>query len=124
MKNKVYASTISIILVCLLFSGVSAFGEDIKARMKARLPIIVKLKSEGIVGENSAGFLQFIGNQKSNETVIAEENADRLKVYEAIAKKTGTTPEVVGQRRAKQIAEKAGPGEWLRDTNGKWYQKK
>ena len=123
MKNKVYTSTISIILVCFFLTGVSALGEEIKARMKARLPIIVKLKSEGIIGENSAGYLQFVGNQKANESVIAEENADRLKVYQAIAKQTGTTPEVVGQRRAVQIADKAAPGEWLQDANGKWYQK-
>lgn len=123
MKNKVYKSTIAIILVCFFLTGVSALGEDIKARMKARLPIIVKLKSEGIIGENSAGYLQFVGNQKANESVIAEENADRLKVYQAIAKQTGTTPEVVGQRRAVQIADKAAPGEWLQGADGKWYQK-
>lgn len=123
MKNKVYKITIAIILVCFFLTGVSALGEDIKARMKARLPIIVKLKSEGIIGENSAGYLQFVGNQKANESVIAEENADRLKVYQAIAKQTGTTPEVVGQRRAVQIADKAAPGEWLQGADGKWYQK-
>ena len=123
MKNKVFTSTISIILVCFLFSSVSAFGEDIKARMKARLPIIVKLKSEGIVGENSEGYLQFVGNQKKDENVVAAENADRLEVYTAIAKQAGTTPEAVGKRRAIQIAEIASPGEWLQNQSGKWYQK-
>ena len=91
--------------------------------MKARLPIIVELKSQGIVGENLNGYLEFVGNSKVKEDVVAAENDDRLKVYTAIANQAGTTPEVVGKRRAIQIAEKASPGEWLQDADGKWYQK-
>lgn len=30
---------------------------------------------------------------------------------------------VVGKHRAIQIANKARPGEWLQDANGKWYKK-
>jgi hypothetical protein len=45
-------------------------------------------------------------------------------VYEAIAKQQGTTLELVGKHRAIQISDKARPGEWLQDANGKWYQKK
>jgi len=123
MNNKVFTSAVSFILVCFLFSSVSAFGEDIKARMKARLPIIVELKSQGIVGENLNGYLEFVGKSKVKENVVAAENDDRLKVYTAIASQAGTTPEIVGKRRAIQIAEKASPGEWLQDADGKWYQK-
>jgi len=124
MKDKMFAATISLLLVILLFSGVSAFGEDIKARMKARLPIIVKLKANGIVGEDFKGYLQFVGQKRQNEDVVNAENADREKVYAAIAKQQGTTAALVGERRAIQIAEKAKSGEWLQDKSGKWYQKK
>jgi hypothetical protein len=33
------------------------------------------------------------------------------------------TADVVGRRRALQIAENAKPGEWLQDAGGKWVQK-
>jgi hypothetical protein len=123
MKNKIFAITISIIIVSFLFSSASAFGESVKARMKARLPIIVELKDKGVVGENKKGYLQFVGQKKEKEEVIAAENTDRKKVYTHIAKKQGTTLQLVGERRALQIAKKAKPGTWLQDQSGKWYQK-
>ena len=104
-----------------IFSAM-AFGQDIKARIKARQPIIMELKAAGIIGENSAGYLEFRGSKK-NEDVVKAENSDRRKVYTAIGKKTGSTAEVVGQRRALKIAELAKPGDWLQDKSGKWYKK-
>ena len=119
-----YVRSILLLLVGVILFCTPGLADDIRARMKARLPIIVELKSKGIVGENSNGLLEFVGTKKEQEEVIDAENKDRLKVYEAIAKQTGTSPEVVGKRRALQIAEKASPGEWLEDENGKWHQKK
>ncbi len=124
MKRKVFVGIISLLLFGGFIFSAAAFGQDIKARMKARLPIILELKTEGIIGENSAGYLQFRGSQKKNEDVVKAENRDRRKVYTAIGKKTGTTTEVVGKRRALKIAEIANPGDWLQNENGKWYQKK
>jgi uncharacterized protein YdbL (DUF1318 family) len=57
------------------------------------------------------------------EDVVIAENKDRQTVYNAIAKQQGTAAELVAERRAIQIAEKAGPGEWLQDGSGKWYKK-
>jgi len=123
MKNRIFAITISLLIVSFLFSHASAFGGDIKARMKARLPIIVELKAKGIVGENSIGLLQFIGPNKEREDLVTAENVDRKKVYAAIAKQQGTTAELVGKRRALQIAQKAKPGTWLQNQNEEWYKK-
>jgi len=108
--------------VLLLFSA-SVCAGGIKARMKSRLPKIVQLKAAGVIGETHAGFLAFVGTKKEAQDLVAAENQDREKVYQAIAKQQGTTPQVVGQRRALQIAKKAKPGEWLQDADGKWYQK-
>jgi hypothetical protein len=91
--------------------------------MKKRLPVIVELKNKGIVGENNKGYLEFIGNQKAKADVVAAENKDRRTVYEAIAKQQGTTAELVGKRRALQIANKANKGEWVQDAGGQWQQK-
>jgi hypothetical protein len=103
--------------------GVSAFADDIKARMKNRLPVIKELKSQGIVGEDNAGFLQFVGDKKVSAEVVAAENKDRLTVYKAIAKQQGTTAELVGKRRALQISKRAESGEWVQDAGGNWVQK-
>jgi uncharacterized protein YdbL (DUF1318 family) len=123
MKNKIYTITISLVIVSFLFSTAAAFGESIKARMKARIPVIRELLKNGVVGENKSGFLEFVGKKKQKEDVVAAENADRKKVYAHIAKKQGTTVQLVGERRALQIAKKANPGTWLQDQSGKWYQK-
>jgi uncharacterized protein len=111
-------------MLALILSVTSGFSQDLKERMKDRLPLIVELKKKGIVGENNLGFLQFVGQMKEQENVVKEENNDRVNVYEAIAKQQGTTSDIVGKRRAIQIAEKAGAGEWLQDEKGTWYQKK
>ena len=101
-----------------------AGANDIKARMQERLPTIVQLKSEGVIGENNRGYLEFIpGTTQKQAGVITAENSDRDAVYSAIAKQQGTTKQLVGQRRAIQIGERASSGEWLQDTSGKWYKK-
>jgi len=115
------------LFVLLIFSigGICFAGaDDIKSRMQERLPTIVQLKADGTVGENNSGFLQFVpGAAVKMQDVVTAENKDRKMVYEAIAKQQGTTADLVGSRRAIQIAEKAGRGEWLQDESGKWYKK-
>ncbi len=123
MKNKIFTTAVSLFIISFLFINTSAFAESIKARMKARLPAILELKEKGVVGEDKNGLLQFVGQKKEKEDLIAAENADRKKVYSHIAKQQGTTAQLVGERRALQIAQKAKPGTWLQDQSGKWYQK-
>ena len=124
MKRKVLMGIISLSFLCGIIFSATAFGQDIKARIKARLPVIQALKAEGIIGENTAGYLEFRGNKKKNEDVVKAENSDRRKVYTEIGKQTGTTAEVVGKRRALRIAEIAKPGDWLQNAGGQWYRKK
>jgi uncharacterized protein YdbL (DUF1318 family) len=100
-----------------------AWAGDIKARMRARLPVIVSLKAQGIVGENNQGYLTILKKNTDKKAVIAAENEDRRKIYTVIAKKQGTTPALVGQRRALQIANKADPGTMVQDAGGAWSKK-
>lgn len=116
------------LMVLIMITGIlamtsTAWAQGLKERMQSRLPTIVDLKARGIVGEDNNGFLAFIKGQNEKKDVVAAENKDRQTVYAAIAKKQGTTVELVGQRRALQLAEKAKPGEWLQKPDGKWYQK-
>ncbi|GAN34202.1 MAG: DUF1318 domain-containing protein [Candidatus Brocadia sp. AMX2] len=126
MKLKIYVSLLIIMLFGSFFANVSSVADDLSAlkrQMEKRLPIIIELKSKGIIGENNTGYLQFIGGRREKEDIVQAENQDRRKVYESIAKKEGASIEQVGQRRAQQIASKARKGEWLQNPTGKWYQK-
>ena len=100
-----------------------AFAGGIKERMVARLPAIKALKAQGVVGENNLGYLQYLGAATPQKDVVDAENADRKKVYEAIAARQGVSAVTVGQRRAIQIVDLAGSGEYLQNTAGKWYRK-
>jgi uncharacterized protein YdbL (DUF1318 family) len=124
MKQRRLTKIFAFLLIGTFVAGISAFAADIKTRMKQRLPVIIELKTKGIVGENNAGYLEFVGAKREKADVVAAENEDRQTVYAAIAKQQGTTAELVGKRRALQIAKKANPGEWVQDAGGNWLQKK
>jgi uncharacterized protein YdbL (DUF1318 family) len=123
MKQRTFMTILTFVLIGFLMVGVSASADDLKSRMKKRLPVLKELKAKGIVGEDNKGYLQFVGEQKAKADVVAAENKDRETVYTAIAKQQGTTAELVGKRRALQISQKAGPGEWVQDQGGKWLKK-
>ena len=124
MKQRTFMMTLTFVLMGFFVVAVSASADDIKTRMKKRLPVLKELKAKGIVGEDNKGYVQFVGAKKEKADVIAAENKDRKTVYAAIAKQQGTTAELVGKRRAMQIAKKANPGEWVQDASDKWIQKK
>ena len=124
MKQRTCMMILTFVLLGFFVVGVSVSADDIKARMKKRLPVLKELKAKGIVGEDNQGYVQFVGAKEEKADVIAAENKDRKTVYAAIAKQQGTTAELVGKRRALQIAKKANPGEWVQDASGKWIQKK
>jgi len=113
------------VLGCLIhFSGpVLAGVEETKGRMIARIPAIEALKAGGVVGEDNAGFLQFRGPAREQEDLVRAENEDRRFLYGEIARREKVTLELVGRRRALQIAERADPGHWLQDPSGAWYRK-
>ncbi len=121
--SRMVQAVLALALVFAFVSGTQAFGGDIKARMRARLPVINQLKAQGVIGENNLGYLAFVSEVRQREKVIQEENNDRRLVYRAIAKQQGTSAELVGRRRARQIAERAAPGQWLQDDQGNWYRK-
>ncbi len=120
---------LKVLWIFFIFGAISAtqvLGADlgtIKERMKDRLPTIKALKVKGVLGENNQGYLEFLGSKRENEPVAAAENADRRKVYQAIANQQNVALDVVERHRAVQIRERADSGEWLEDAKGNWYQK-
>jgi uncharacterized protein YdbL (DUF1318 family) len=112
----------SLFLTSTLLAG-NALAASLKERMKARLPQIIQLKAEGLIGENNRGYLELRNQNTTAAALISAENQDRQTVYNAIAQQQHANPEIVGQRRAAQIAARAVTGTWLQNGNGEWYKK-
>ncbi len=116
-------------LTVALFLGTAAtvaHAQDlgaIRARMEKRLPQVDALKSQGALGENNRGLLEVRAAAENADTIAAAENADRSTVYAALAKQTGSSAELVGKTRARQIAANSAAGVWLQRDSGEWYKK-
>lgn len=114
----------SILISLFISSSIYAANiNQIKAAMKARIPELTRLKLKGVVGEDNRGFLSFRGPSREGADIVDAENRDRQVVYRAIAAKTGATPQDVGMRRAKKIAQIEPHGVWIQGPGGNWYRK-
>lgn len=94
-----------------------------RARIDQRISQIDALKIQGAVGENNRGFLEARSGGSEVAAVVAAENKDREVVYATLAQKTGSTPEKVGQTRARYIAQHSTSGVWIQDESGQWKKK-
>src|SRR6478609_7910964 len=71
---------------------------ELQERFKARFSDVRKHKDSGAVGETSAGLLAEVkSGDAAAAKVVAEENADRQELYALIAKKEGTSVDVVAR---------------------------
>lgn len=123
MNKKFFIAVFALAMAGIFASAQGALAGDIKQRMKNRLPQIMSLKAKGAIGENNQGFLELRGSSGEGGSVVDAENKDRRTVYGVIAKQQGANPQVVGQRRAAQLAKIAKPGEWIQKPNGQWVKK-
>ena len=123
MSNKQWPLWIFLVIMTLVAAAGPVLAQGIKERMKERLPVIAELKKQGIVGENNRGYLAFVGNEKSHEDLISEENQDRKTIYAHIAEQQNTSLSVVEKNRALQLAERAAPGTYVQKPDGTWVKK-
>lgn len=123
MKTRKTAFFAILMMLVLLVAAQAGFANEIKDRMKQRLPVIVEMKIQGVIGENADGFLEFVTANHANKDVVADENKDRKAVYSAISAQQGVDVQTVGKRRALQIAGQAQKGEYLKNEAGVWYKK-
>jgi uncharacterized protein len=123
MRIKQWTLWMILGIAAVLTIADSVPAQGIKERMKERLPVIVELKTQGIVGENNRGYLDFVGNVKTHEALIDQENQDRKAVYAHIAKQQNTSLSVVEKNRALQLIERAAPGTYVQMPDGTWVQK-
>lgn len=107
-------------------SARAATEEQLRERFKQRYAKLVEYKQAGTVGETYQGYAELVdenSKDKDAKAVVDEENADRKELYKLIADKEGTTADVVAERNAKRVFEKAKPGEYLKGSDGKWKKK-
>lgn len=123
-----------------LVAEISRMPEVVRAyeEMKGRLPVLDRLREEGIVGETNQGLVTVrepvrIGDRQG---AVEAENSNRKTVItgmaRAILKQAGQpeTPANLGQVLGKAAAtyaqtrqEIARPGWWIQLANGRWVQK-
>jgi len=123
MRNKYFLLSVFLFVIALLTFNTTGHAQSIKQRMAARIPTIDAMKNGGIVGENNQGFLEYRSGNRPHQDIVAAENRDRHAVYAAIGKKEGASAALVGQRRARMLADRGPHGQWFQSPNGKWYKK-
>ena len=123
MNSKQWKTGMVLAIAAVLAFAASLPAQGIKERMKERLPVIAELKQQGIVGEDNRGYLAFVGDVKSHETLIEHENQDRKAIYTQIAAQQNTSISVVEKNRALQLAERAAPGTYVQKPDGTWIMK-
>ena len=77
MQNNMKKIIGFLAIIMLLTVAGTAWGQDIKDRMKSRLPVIMDLKARGVVGENNQGYLEMLKGQTEKNDVVKAENNDR-----------------------------------------------
>ena len=108
-------------ILAFVFGG-TTWAQDLKTRMRDRLPKIVELKAKQVIGENNQGYLDIRKEGEPQNQIVMEENQDRRKVYEAIAKQTDTSADIVGRAGPFKSPKKPTVGMASRPS-GRWYQK-
>ena len=103
---------------------------ELRQRFRERYPELLRATRAGRIGETWRGFSAPVEEldprderDQALRELIAQENADRRKLYQIIAERQDTTAELVAQRNAKRNFEKAEPGDYLKGRNGHWYRK-
>ena len=129
MKTKTFIAALGLIVALLLAPAALRAAADapdeaaLQKRFKARHSQIQQLKSDGVIGETSEGYVEFVDKKDPKAAdLVAEENADRKVLYKLIADKEEITVELVAKRAAKRNFDRAKPGEYLKE-GGKWKKK-
>jgi uncharacterized protein YdbL (DUF1318 family) len=107
--------------------------EELQKRFEQRFSKIDKLKGAGEVGETWKGYVEAIDDRlldADEKKLLAEENADRKKLYQVIAdevvedRKKQLPADEVALENGKRNIEKARPKDYLWVKEGRWVQKR
>jgi uncharacterized protein YdbL (DUF1318 family) len=94
-------------------SGLSPEVEQAALRRKDRRPELISWQRKGVIGENKSGLVGIVDSAKADASIqglVNAENQDRMVIYEAVAKKNGTSVEEVQKLYAKRLQNDAPAG--------------
>ncbi|OGX19083.1 MAG: hypothetical protein A3K83_02890 [Omnitrophica WOR_2 bacterium RBG_13_44_8b] len=110
-------------------SGLSPEVEQAALRRKDRRTELATLEGKGTVGENKSGLVEIKVPEQSDasaESLVNAENNDRMVIYEAVARKNGTSVAEVQKLYAKRLQQDAPTGtpiEVLNESSGAYEWK-
>jgi len=105
---------------------------DIVDSRARRLPDLERYKAAGIIGENNRAHVEILKPFKNPtklerlKLVVEGENADRERLYAALAAGAGGGPDGLAEVResyAELLRNSARRGEWIQLPDGKWRKK-
>ncbi len=84
-------------------------------------------KAQGVVGEQSDGFLGFVNAGAASAEVraaVSEINAGRRQLYSQAAAQNGVTPAAAGASAFRTVVQgRLKPGEFYQNAGGAWVKK-
>ena len=93
--------------------GLSPEVEQAALRRKGRVLELSSREEKGVVGENKNGLVEIRDSQTADKAlsgIVAAENNDRMIIYQAVAKKNGTSLEEVQGLYSKRLQSDAPVG--------------
>ena len=80
-------------------------------------------RAAGRVGEMPTGYLGVVDNDPAVRALVDSVNIQRRDHYKAIAERENAPLAAVEQLAGARLIDRAGPGEYVMDVNGKWIRK-
>ena len=106
---------------------------EVLVRWRNRQAQRVRLLQEGLVGEDSSGFLTLrlppgsaVRTRRQLQRLLAEENRDRREILQALLAEAGPDSAAARRIRRRWVAfmqQKAPSGSWIQAENGLWRKK-
>ncbi len=105
-------------------SGLSPEVEQAAMNRRDRRSELSSWQAKGVVGENRSGLVVIRGaGDASSEALVAAENKDRMTIYEAVARKNGTSVEEVQKLYAKRLQNDCPSNTPIEVLNEGWKSK-
>ncbi|MFH1783140.1 MAG: DUF1318 domain-containing protein [Candidatus Omnitrophota bacterium] len=97
--------------------------EEAAYRRRDRSGSLDPLKAQGLVGENSLGILEVKGSlDPASSELVQKENADRMIIYKALAKKNNVSLEEIQKPYSKKLQDSSPLGTFI-EVSGGWKVK-
>jgi len=118
--NKLMAPVAAVVASLAVVGAAQADSAAAKAAVDAA-------KAQGIVGEQSDGFLGFVNSGAASAEVraaVSEINAGRRQLYSQAAAQNGVSPAAAGASAFRTVVQaKLKPGEYYQNAGGTWVKK-